>query len=57
MKWEAPLTLSVEGLQALDHSAYVLKYVEDFSAVVIRSYLSDVRQFVHVGNQTERITR
>ncbi len=46
MKREAQPALSVEGQQALDHYAYALKQVEDLSAVTIRNYLSDVRQFM-----------
>src|SRR6266516_1691431 len=46
MKREAQPALSVEGQQAHDHYAYALKQVEDLSAVTIRNYLSDVRQFM-----------
>lgn len=46
MKREANPPLSVEGQQALDHYSYALKQVEDLSAVTIRNYLSDLRQFM-----------
>ena len=46
MKRAAQPTLSFEGQHALDHYAYALKQVEDLSAVTIRNYLGDLRQFM-----------
>jgi len=46
MKREAQPALSIEGQQALDQYAYVLKQVEDLEASTIRNYLSDLRQFL-----------
>lgn len=46
MKRGAQPPLSVEGRQALDRYASALRQVEDLSAVTIRNYLSDLRQFI-----------
>lgn len=46
MKRAAQPVLSVEGQQALDQYAYALQQIEDLSAVTIRNYLSDLRQFM-----------
>lgn len=46
MKREAQPPLSIEGEQALDHYAHSLQQLEDLSAVTIRNYLSDLRQFM-----------
>lgn len=46
MKRTAQPTLSVEGQQALNRYASTLKQVEDLSAVTVRNYLSDLRQFI-----------
>jgi len=46
MKREAQPTLSVKGQYALDHYSSALKAAEDLSAVTIRNYLSDLRQFM-----------
>ncbi len=46
MKREAQPALSVEGQQALDQYTCALQQVEDLSAVTIRNYLSDLRQFM-----------
>jgi integrase/recombinase XerD len=46
MKREAQPPLSVEGELALDHYAHALQQLEDLSAVTIRNYLSDLRQFM-----------
>ena len=46
MKREAQPALLVGGQQALDEYAHVLQQMEDLSAVTIRNYLSDLRQFI-----------
>src|SRR5450755_245467 len=46
MKRGAQPPLSAEGQQTLDHYAYTLQQVEDLSAVTVRNYLSDLRQFM-----------
>jgi integrase/recombinase XerC len=46
MKREAHPPLSIEGEQALDRYAHALQQMEDLSAVTIRNYLSDLRQFI-----------
>lgn len=46
MRREAQPSLSEEGQQALAHYAYVLQQAEDLSAVTLRNYLSDLRQFI-----------
>src|ERR1051326_2680907 len=46
MKREAQPILSIEGELALDHYAHALQQMEDLSAVTIRNYLSDLRQFI-----------
>src|SRR6266446_528285 len=46
MRREAQPALSVEGQQALDQYASALEQVEDLTAVTIRNYLSDLRQFM-----------
>ena len=38
--------LSKEWQKVLDHYAYVFRHVENLSAVTIRNYLSDSRQFM-----------
>jgi integrase/recombinase XerD len=46
MKREAQPILSIEGQRVLDHDAHTLQQMEDLSAVTIRNYLSDLRQFM-----------
>lgn len=46
MKREAQPTLSVEGQQILEQYADALRQMEDLSAVTVRNYLSDLRQFM-----------
>jgi integrase/recombinase XerD len=46
MKREAQPALSMEGQLALHEYAHALQQIEDLSAVTIRNYLSDVRQFI-----------
>src|SRR5258708_16736567 len=46
MKRAAQPILSEEGHQALDQYACTLQRIEDLSAVTIRNYLSDLRQFI-----------
>ncbi len=46
MKREAQPPLFIEGQRALDHYAHALQQLEDLSAVTIRNYLSDLRQFM-----------
>lgn len=46
MKRGARPPLSAEGRQALDEYGYALQHVEDLSAVTIRNYLGDLRQFI-----------
>jgi hypothetical protein len=46
MKRAAQPPLSFEGQHALDHYDYMLKQVEDLSAMTIRNYLGDLRQFM-----------
>lgn len=46
MKRGAQPALSAEGQQTLDDYAYALQQVEDLSAVTVRNYLSDLRQFM-----------
>jgi len=46
MKREAQPHLSEEGQQTLAHYAHVLQQAEDLSAVMLRNYLSDLRQFI-----------
>ncbi len=46
MKREAQPALTAKGQQALDQYASALKQGEDLSAVTIRNYLSDLRQFM-----------
>lgn len=46
MKREAQPPLSMEGERALDHYVHALQQQEDLSAVTIRNYLSDLRQFM-----------
>lgn len=46
MKRGAQPALSMEGQQALDQYAYALQQMEDLTAVTIRNYLSDLRQFM-----------
>jgi integrase/recombinase XerC len=46
MKREAQPPLSIEGELALDRYARALQQLEDLSAVTIRNYLSDLRQFM-----------
>ncbi len=46
MKREMQPALSVKGQQALDQYAYALQRMEDLSAVTVRNYLSDLRQFM-----------
>jgi integrase/recombinase XerD len=46
MKREAQPALSIEGQHALEQYAYALRQVEDLTAVTIRNYLSDLRQFI-----------
>jgi site-specific recombinase XerD len=46
MKRAAQPALSMEGQQALDHYAHTFQQVEDLTAVTIRNYLSDLRQFI-----------
>lgn len=46
MKRAAQPALSVEGQHALDHYAQALQRMEDLSAVTVRNYLSDLRQFI-----------
>ncbi len=46
MKRAAQPALSVEGQYALDHYAQTLQRMEDLSAVTVRNYLSDLRQFI-----------
>lgn len=46
MKRGARPPLSAGGQQALDHYACTLQQMEDLSAVTIRNYLSDLRQFM-----------
>src|SRR5437016_381159 len=46
MKRKAQPILSADGQQALDQYGQVLQHFEDLSAVTIRNYLSDLRQFI-----------
>ncbi len=46
MKREAQPALSVEGQQVLEQYADALRQMEDLSAVTVRNYLSDLRQFM-----------
>ncbi len=46
MKREAQPALSVEGQQILGQYADALRQMEDLSAVTVRNYLSDLRQFM-----------
>ena len=46
MKRGAQPTLSVEGQQTLGQFADALRQVEDLSAVTVRNYLTDLRQFI-----------
>lgn len=46
MKRKAQPMLSGEGQHALNQYTQVLQHVEDLSAVTIRNYLSDLRQFI-----------
>jgi integrase/recombinase XerD len=46
MKRQAQPMLSTDGQSALDQYEQVLQYQEDLSAVTIRNYLSDLRQFM-----------
>ena len=46
MKREAQPLLSEEGQQVLNQYTCALQQVEDLSAVTIRNYLSDLRQFI-----------
>lgn len=43
MKRAVQPSLSVEGQQALEQYAHVLRQMEDLSVVTIRNYLSDLR--------------
>jgi integrase/recombinase XerD len=46
MKREAKPVLSVEGQQILEQYTDALRQMEDLSAVTVRNYLSDLRQFM-----------
>jgi site-specific recombinase XerD len=46
MKRSAQPALSYEGQRALDQYAHALQQVEDLTAVTIRNYPSDLRQFI-----------
>src|SRR3989442_1723840 len=46
MKRAAQPALSMEGQQALEQYADALRQIEDLSAVTVRNYLSDLRQFM-----------
>ncbi len=46
MKREAQPALSVEGQQVLGQYTDMLRQIEDLSAVTVRNYLSDLRQFM-----------
>jgi integrase/recombinase XerC len=46
MRRETQPHLSEEGLQALAHYAHALQQIEDLSAITLRNYLSDLRQFM-----------
>src|ERR1700730_10125583 len=46
MKREAQPMLSEVGQQALDQYMQVLQHIEDLSPVMLRNYLSDLRQFI-----------
>ena len=54
MKRAAQPALSVEGQYALDHYAQALQRLEDLSAVTVRNYLSDLRQFIFFPSEKTR---